>query len=393
MIYLDNAATTKVNRKAFEAMRPYFLTKYGNASEYHQSGREACLAVETSRQKIAHYLGAKSGEIIFTSCATEAINLSHKGLVEALGQLNPTQKKHIIISRIEHKAVLETVKHLAQNPKILVTILPVDKLGLIKMADLRAAIRPETVLISIMYVNNEVGTIEPIRKIGLFLKELNRSRKQKIYFHTDATQAMQYLNCRVNWLGVDMLSFSGHKIYAPKGVGALYVRTGTPLIRQNDGGSQEHGLRSGTENVPYIVALGKAVEIVGRNKKAETIRIRKLQKTLIRRLLNSIKGISVTGDLHNRAPHVVSLVIDGVEGEAMVLRLSAAGIYCSSGSACSASDLSASHVLTAMGYPQHISHSSIRFSMGVDTKETDIKMVVSKLVKVVIFLRRLSPQL
>ncbi len=377
LIYLDNSATTAVDPEVFAAMKPFFSKKFGNPSEYHRLGLEARSGVESAREKIAVFLGADPGEIIFTSGATESINLSHKGLAETVN------KAHIITTAIEHKAVLETVKHIGEK----ITYLGVNKYGQINISDLKKAIRPETALISVMYVNNEVGTIQPIKEIGLFIKNINKNRKQKIYFHTDATQAVACLDCQVKNLGVDFLSLTGHKICAPKGIGVLYARSGTPLVRQMDGGSQETRMRAGTENVPSIVGLGKAIELLSKN----NIRITNLRDKLIAGVLK-INGAVLTGHPEKRAAHIASFIVDGVEGEAMVLRLSSLGVIASTGSACTSSELTASHVLTAMGYPAEKSHGSIRFSLGKETKEKDIDFVVKVFPKIVRDLRMMAPK-
>ena len=403
-IYLDNAATTKVDPMVFMAMKPYFLKKYGNASEFHFLGREAKTAIEEARGRIALFLGAKPGEIFFTGSATESINLSHKGLIEALrpilsGSTLLTVERfaqgklpHIITSQIEHKAVLETCKHLGKLGLAEATYLPVDRYGVVDIQEVKKAICPETALISLMSVNNEVGTIEPIKEVGLLVKKVNNSGHRKIFFHTDATQAIQYLDCNVDRLGVDFLSLTGHKIYAPKGIGVLFVRSGTPLIRQLDGGGQESGLRASTENIPYIVGIAQAINLIAKATKSETVRINKLRDKLTSEVLK-IPGVKLTGHVSNRIPHIASFIVDGVEGEAMVLALSDLGICVSSGSACTASDLSPSHVLTAMGIPPEKSHGSIRFSLGRDSKNEDIDMVIDKLPKVIKRLRKMAPKL
>ncbi len=377
LYYFDNAATTAVDPKVLAAMRPYFNQKFGNASEMHLAGQEARKAVEEARRKVAAVLHANPDEIIFTGSATESINLAHKGLAEALG------KAHFIISAVEHKAVLETCRHLKSSGKIDLTILPVDKYGQINLGDLEKAIRAETALVSVMYVNNEVGTIQPIKEIGKFLKGIN----PKIYFHTDATQAVQYLDCNVNRLGVDLLSLTGHKIYAPKGIGVLYVRKGVSLIRQTDGGNQEFKLRAGTENVPSIVGLGEAMQLIPKNKSPKT-----LGKILIREILK-IPGIELTGHPTKRAPHIASFVIKGVEGEAVALLLSDKGIMISTGSACTSTELSPSHVLTAMGIPPEVSHGSVRFSLGKETTRQETEYVIRVLPEIVKKLRLMSPKL
>jgi cysteine desulfurase len=395
-IYLDNAATTPVDPLVLAAMKPFFGQKFGNASEPHSWGQVARKAIEESRLKLANFLGAKPKEIIFTSCATESINLAHKGLLEALlrefskPNFQFSKKLHIITSSIEHKAVFETCRHLEQIGWAKVTYLPVDKYGLVSVNDVKSAIRPETVLISIMYVNNEVGTIEPIPKIGQFLRTYNKQHRTKIYFHVDATQAIQYLDCNVDQLGVDLLSLTGHKFYVPKGVGALYIRKGTPVVRQQDGGAQEYGLRSGTENVPYIVGLGRAVELISKRKQNNQIAV--LRDELIKGILK-IPGTKLTGHPIKRAPHIASFIIEGVEGEAILLLLSDKGIAASSGSACTSGSLEPSHVLKAMGIPAELAHGSIRFSLGKNTTIQDIDYVLKVMPEITTRLRKMAPKL
>lgn len=388
-VYLDNAATTPVAPEVLVAMKPYFLNKFGNASEIHQWGQEAKKAIDESRDKLAEFLGAQPKEIIFTSCATESINLAHKGLLEGV------KLPHIVTSSVEHKAVLEVCGHLERLGWVQVTYLPVDKYGLIRIDDLKKAIRPETALVSVMYVNNEVGSVEPIVEIGKVLKKINYQRKinsqQTVYFHTDATQAIQYLDCRVDYLGVDLLSLTGHKFCAPKGIGGLFVRKGVPLVRQQDGGGQEYRLRAGTENVPYIVALGKATELL-KNKEQRTKNICKLRDKLIDGVLK-IPGTKLTGHPTKRAPHIASFVIDGAEGEAMLMLLSDKGIAVSSGSACTSGILEPSHVLTAMGITPELAHGSLRFSLGRQTTGKEIDYVLQVMPKVVSRLRKMAPNL
>jgi len=385
-IYLDHAATTPVSAEVLKAMSPYFGKYFGNPSEPQQWGQQAKTAIEQAREKVAHFLGAKTSEILFTSGATEAINLAHKGLIE--NQKLP----HIITSSIEHKAVLETCKHLEKLGWAKVNYLPVDKDGLVKIDDLEKTIRPETILVSIMYVNNEMGAIQPIVQIGQLLKKINAKRKQKIYFHTDATQAIQYLDCRVTELGVDLLSLSGHKFYAPKGVGVLYFKKGTPLVRQQDGGEQESRLRAGTENVPYIVGLGKAIELVQKNKVSSAKYVEKLRDKLMAGVLQ-IPGVKLVGDFKKNAPHIATFLVKGAEGEAMMLLLSDKGVAASSGSACTSGLLEPSHVLLAMGYQPEEAHGSLRFSLGKDNTEEEIDEVIKVLPTIVQKLRRMAPKL
>lgn len=396
-IYLDYAATTPVHPEVLAMMLPYFTEKAGNASEVHSFGTEAKVAIEEARSQIAKTLGANDKEIIFTSCATESINLAHKGLIEGLGASGKGAggKPHIITSLIEHKAVLETCKHLEKLGWAEVTYLPVDSAGLVDIAQVEKAIKPETVLVSIMYVNNEVGTIQPIEGIGQLIKRINISRLTShlppILLHTDATQAVQYLDCDVNRLGVDLLSLTGHKFHAPKGIGALYVRQGVKLVRQQDGGGQERNLRAGTENVPYIVGIGKAIEMAEVKSKNEKVKIEKLRDKLIEGVLR-ISGARLTGHPQKRAPHIASFVIEGVEGEAILLLLNEYGIAASTGSACTAGDLNPSHVLTALGYKPEESHGSLRFSLGKGTTEEEIDYVIKIMPEVVGKIRGMAPK-
>jgi len=391
-IYLDFAATTPVDDRVFEAMKPYFSQKYGNPSSIYNLGREARVAIEQAREKIARALGAEAKEIIFTSCATEANNLALKGLIEKLNT-----KAHLIVSPIEHHAVLDTVKHL-EKQGVEVFWLKVDKDGLVDPHQIERLVRDNTILVSVMYGNNEVGTIEPIEAIGKLLQKINQSRikslKSKIYFHTDAVQAFQYLDCDVNRLGVDLLSLSAHKFYGPKGVGVLYARKGTPLARQQDGGGQESNLRAGTENVAGIVGMGKAVELARSEKWEErSEKIGELRDKLIVGVLKNVSGAVLTGHPQKRLPHIASFVISGAEGESILLLLDEYGISASSGSACTTGSLDPSHVLTAMGYKPEETHGSLRFSLGQQTSLEDINFVIKVLPGIVAKLRRMAPKI
>lgn len=398
-VYLDNAATTPVDPEVFQAMRPYLETKFGNPSSPHHWGQIARKAIDQAREKLAGFLKVEPGEIIFTSCATESINLAHKGLVEACQRSNDSNHRtflpHIITSSVEHKAVLETCRHLEKQGEAEVTYLPVDKNGLISLEGLEKAIRPNTVLVSVMYVNNEVGTIQPIQEIGELVKKTNRSRLKSqlsnLYFHTDATQAIQYLDCRADELGINLLSLTGHKFYAPKGIGALYVRKNTPLVRQQDGGGQEGDLRAGTENVALIVGLGKAIELAAKSSSSAARRISQQQDKLIKGVL-TIPAVELTGHPKERAPHIASFIVKGVEGEAMLLLLSEEGIAVSSGSACTSGLLEPSHVLTAMGMAPEQTHGSLRLSLSKHTTEKEIDAVLEILPKVVLKLRKIAPR-
>lgn len=388
-IYLDNAATTKINPEVFKAMLPFLEDKFGNPSSIHSWGEEAKKAIEGARKKVASILGCKTREIIFTSCGSESNNLALKGLVEAVTN-GDFKKAHIVVSPTEHHAGLDTVKHL-EKLGTKVTWLAVDKYGLVDLREIKAAIRIETVLVSVMYVNNEVGTIESIKEIGKMLKEINKSRKLPVYFHTDAVQAIQYLDCRVLQLGVDLLSLSGHKFHAPKGVGVLFKREGVSIIRQQDGGEQEKGFRAGTENVAYIVGLIRALELTEKNKIEKAKKVANLRDKLIKGTLK-IGGIHLTGHPKKRVPHIASFVVEGAEGEAMILLLDELGIAASSGSACTSRILKPSHVLTAMGVPSELSHGSLRLSLSSETTGEEIDYVLEVLPKVINRLRKMAPK-
>jgi len=314
--------------------------------------------------------------------------LALKGVVEA----SKGRKPHIIVSPIEHHCVLDAAKHLEKSGTAEVTWLPVDKHGLVDPQDVKKAIKENTVLVSVMYVNNEVGTIEPIAEIGKLLKKSQLSvPNSQILFHTDAVQAIQYLDCNVQKLGVDLLSLSAHKFYGPKGVGALYIRRGTPIIRQQDGGEQEYGMRAGTENVAGIVGLATALKRVERSKLAVRKSVEELRDRLINGVLQ-IPKVQLTGHPEKRASHIASFVVEGVEGESLLLLLDQEGIAASSGSACTSGLLEPSHVLIAMGISPELSHGSLRFSLGKHTTEEDIDYVLEKLPAIVKRLREMAPK-
>ncbi|MDP3998279.1 MAG: cysteine desulfurase family protein [bacterium] len=400
-IYLDNAATTKVDPQVKEAMLPFLAENFGNPSSIHSVGQEAKKAVDLARQTLADLLGCTPREVIFTGSATEANNLALKGVLESFHRCTvcgvdcPEKGKtpHLIVSQFEHHAVLDTAKHL-EKMGYDATFLPVDKDGLISVGDLEKSIRENTALISIMYVNNEVGTIEPISEIGKMLKEINRERqkagRKRIFFHTDAVQAIQYLDCNVEKLGADLLSLTAHKFYGPKGVGALYIKRGTPIVRQMDGGGQEYYLRAGTENVAGIAGMGKAIQQIA-NGNWQMAKIQKLRDRLIKGVLNGVSRSQLTGHPQKRAPHIASFIVDGAEGESILLMLDEKGVASSSGSACTSGQLEPSHVLTAMGVPPEKAHGSIRFSLGKENTEEEIDYVIKILPGIVEKLRIMSP--
>lgn len=388
IIYLDYAATTPLSPEVFKAMLPYLKEDFGNPSSVHILGQRAQIAIDKAREKIAKFLNCQAEEIIFTGSATEANNLAIKGLLENLRL--KIKNCHIITSQIEHHAVLEPCKELEKNG-VKVTYLPVNKEGLVSVSDVKKAIRPNTVLISIMYANNEIGTIQPIAEIGRRLKSKIQNQKSKIYFHTDAVQAVNYLNCDVQKLGVDLLTISGHKIYGPKGIGALFIRKGTPVQPLIFGGGQESGFRSGTENVAGIVGLGEAInQIQNLKSKSQNSKIKRLRDKLIEGILKTIPGSQLNGSRKNRLPNNLNISFEGVEGEAMVIALDEEGICASTGSACSSRSLEPSHVLLALGLSPEQAHSSLRLTLGRYTTKEEIDKVLKVLPKIVARLRKIS---
>lgn len=379
-IYLDYAATTPVHPDVLQEMLPYFTEKFGNASTLYRLGNEAREAVETARQKVAAAIGAQADEIYFTSGATESDNWAIIGAALA----HQKKGKHIITTAIEHHAVLDTCKFLEKQGWRL-TVLPVDQDGLVDPADVSSAITDETVLISVMHSNNEIGVIEPVSEIGAI------ARNKDILFHTDATQSVGKVPVNVGELNVDFLSLSGHKIYGTKGVGALYVRKGTKISPYMHGGGQEKRKRAGTHNVPSIVGLGKAAEIAIHDMALESARLEKLRDKLIEGILARIPHSRLNGHPTKRLPNNVNVCIAGVEGESMILLLDHNGICASSGSACTSGDLTASHVLLALGIPHELAHGSLRLTLGRDTTEADVDRVLEVLPSVIDTLRAMSP--
>ncbi|MCD1293704.1 cysteine desulfurase NifS [Methanocella sp. CWC-04] len=378
-IYLDNSATTRVSEEVMEAMMPYFHKKFGNASSLHTSGREAREAVEKARQQVAGALGADTKEIVFTSGGTESDNLAIIGVARAYC----TKGNHIITSSIEHSAVYETCHHL-EKQGFKVTYVPVDSDGIIKAEELKAAIRPETTLITVMHINNEIGTIQPLEDISEIAKE------NEIIVHTDAVQSLGKVNVDVDELGIDLLSISGHKLHGPKGIGALFIRKGTKIKSQSFGGGQERGLRCGTENVPGIVGLGQACESAARNLDGNSAKMRRLRDRLISGALK-IDKVRLNGHPAKRSPNNANLSFSFVEGESLLLMLDMNGIDVSTGSACSSKELEPSHVLIAMGLSPEEAHGSIRFTNSHYNTDREIDYVLEKLPEIVAKLREMSP--
>jgi cysteine desulfurase len=390
-IYFDYAATTPLDAEVLEKMMPYFKDKYGNPSSLHRFGREASAAIDEAREKVANFLGCKPVEIIFTGSATESDNLVIRGLIKALKRKKRTgQILHIITSSVEHKAVLETCKDL-EKQGVRVTYLPVGPDGLINIDDLEAEITPETDLVSIMYANNEMGAIQPIKKIGQLIAKSNKFEEHLTYFHTDAVQAANWLDCNVNELGVDFLTLSAHKIYGPKGVGILYAKEGTSIYSLITGGDQEWNLRAGTENVAGIVGMGEAINQI-KNEKLKIKNIEKLKDKLVADVLVRIEGSKLNGpdNPENRLPNIANFSFEGIEGEALVLSLDQEGIATSTGSACTSQALTPSHVLMAMGLSDLEAHSSLRVSLGKYTTAKEIDYFLKVLPEVVERLRKIS---
>lgn len=388
-IYLDYAATTPLDPRVLRVMMPYLKEKFGNPSSIHFWGQEARRAVENARKTVAKALGCKAFEIYFTGTTTTSDNLAIQGVARAAKKRE--RGGHIITSSVEHHGVLDTCQAL-EKEGFRVTVLPVDKYGMVDPEDVERAIDEKTILVTIIYANNEVGTIEPIKEIGKILRKINKSRKSPVYFHTDAAAVVDYLNINVNTLGVDLMTIGAHKFAGPKGVGVLYTRTDVEVSPLTFGGHHEKGLWPGTEAVALIVGMGKAIEIAVKEKKEAVKRVTKLRDRLIKGVLVKIPGSQLTGHPIKRLPDIASFVIEGVEGEAMLLMFSDEGIAASSGSACTSDILEPSHVLTAMGIPPELAHGSLRLSLGKQTAEEDIDYVLKVLPKVIKRLRKMAPE-
>ena len=379
-IYLDYAATTPTHPLVLKAMLPWFTDGFGNPSSIHSFGQEAKGAIEEAREKVARLVGAKSDEIVFTGSGTEADNFAIKGVAYA----KEHEGKHIITTAIEHHAVIETCKFLEKRGFKL-TYLSVDRDGLVDLGEVKKAITDETILISVMHANNEIGTIEPIQEIARIAKD------REICFHTDAVQTVGHLPVDVDELKVDLVSISAHKFCGPKGVGALYIRKGTKIVPFMNGGEQEHGRRASTQNVPGIVGFGKACQLAQEEMGQEKERLETLRDKLIKGILNRIDHVHLNGHPTQRLPNNVNISLEFVEGESILLNLDLMGIAASTGSACSSSVLEASHVLLALGLPHESAHSSLRLSLGQETTEKDIDYVLEKLPQIVKKLRTMSP--
>ncbi len=388
-VYLDFNATTPVEPDVLDAMLPYFSGEFGNAASIHTPGQRARGAVETAREQVAALMGARPQEIVFTSGGTESDNHAIFGVVGQALLPVPSSREansppHIITTAIEHEAVLNTCQAL-EKEGVRVTYLPTDREGQIELEELRRAIRQETVLITIMHANNELGTVQPLEEIGRIAKAAD------VCFHTDAVQSAGKIPIDVNALQVDLLSISGHKLYAPKGIGALYVRGGTRLRQLLYGGHHQRGFRPGTENVAGIVGLGKAAEIARKSLADDAQRISTLRDNLQQRLLQRVPQSRVNGGAAPRTPNTTNLVFPGVEGEALLIALDLKGLACSTGAACSSGAVEPSHVLTAIGLPPEEARASLRFSLGRHTTSTDIDFALNVVPAAVGQLRELSP--
>lgn len=368
-IYLDNASTTQVDTRVLEKMLPYFGEEYGNPESLHQKGKEALIAVDTARETIAETLRCQPSEIIFTGSATEANNLAIFGIAQQ------HKNAHFITSKIEHASVLEVFKELEKEGHT-VSYLKVDREGFISTEELKKALRQETKLVSIMYANNEIGAIEPVAEIGKICHD------HKIPFHTDACQAAGALNLDVQKLQIDLMTLNSGKIYGPKGIGLLYVRQSIKLKPIMFGGGQEKGLRPGTHNVAAIVGFAKALELAQAEKETENQRLKQLRDQLIEELLSNVPNSRLNGPRQNRLPNNINIVIPGIEASDLLLHLSEAGIYASTGSACAEGQAEPSYVLTAIGLPEDLIHNSIRFTLGKSNTQADIKFTTETILKI-----------
>jgi cysteine desulfurase len=400
-IYFDHAATTPVDKKVMKAMKPYFCDVFGNPSSLHSFGQEAMKAVDESRDKVAKFLNCEREEIIFTSGATEANNLAIRGILKS----ETGNKPHIITTAFEHPAVLETVKDLKKFGLIEVSFVMPGTDGIIKVEDIEKEIKYNTILVSVMYVNNEIGAIQPIAEIGEMIRRKNGERSRRdpsssrsvgtprddipLLFHTDAVQAVNYCEMDVKKLGVDLLSMSGHKIYGPKGIGVLFVRKGTKIKSIQTGGHHEFGLRAGTLNTPLIVGFGKAVEMI---KKRNIKKIAELRDKFWTDLQKNISDIKLNGDMAKRVPNNLNVSILGVEGEALLLGLDMEGIAISTGSACSSGSLEPSHVLMSLGLSHEEAHGSLRITFGKENNKKECDEFIEKLIPLVERFRKMAPK-
>jgi cysteine desulfurase len=381
MIYMDHSATTPVDRQVVDAMLPFWTSGYGNPSSLHGLGRHAAAALEDARRRLAALLNCQPAEVVITSCGTESDNLALRGVGLAQAERG---KRHLITTPIEHHAITHTAAQLAEHFDFEVTYVPVDAQGLVDPAAIEAAIRPDTALISVMYANNEVGTIEPLAEIGAI------ARRHGVPFHTDAVQAGGYISLDVEALQVDLLSLSAHKFYGPKGVGLLYVRRGTPLWPQQTGGGQERGRRAGTENLPYIMGMTRALELAQGERERENARLVELRDCLTGGLLARIPRVSLSGHPRERLPGHASFVIPGAEANGLLIALDLIGVAASSGSACASGAAEPSHVLTALKYGHQDALTALRLTLGRSNTMADVNFVLEQLPPIVERLRAMD---
>jgi cysteine desulfurase len=383
-VYLDHSATTPVDPRVVEAMLPYLTEKFGNASSVHLFGQEARAAADRARRQVAALIGARANEIIFTSGGTEANNLAIRGVCEL------AEPRHIITSSIEHPSVRGTLESLEKRGWV-VTLLPVYDDGIIRLEDVRSALRSDTVLISVMMANNEIGTIQPIKEIGALVKEERQRGRRHLWFHTDAVQAAGRIAIEVEHLGCDLLTLSAHKIYAPKGSGALFLRRGVRLTPQQVGGHQERERRAGTESIANIVAFGTAAELAQREMPERNEHTRRLRDRFENAVTASIDDLAFNGDHKRRLPHLSNISFRFIEGEGLLIHLDMQGVAVSTGSACSSGTLEPSPVIRALGRDEELARGAIRFSFGKDNTDEDIDYVLEVLPRAVESLRKLSP--
>lgn len=390
-VYFDNSATTAIDERVLEAMMPYLTDNYGNASSIHFFGQQTRSAVDKARHQVAAAVNARPNEIVFTSGGTESNNLAIRGLVEMLSQpsLVTSPERHIVTSTIEHPAVREVCADLEKRG-VAVTYLPVYENGIVRVDDVRQAIRENTVLISVMTANNEIGTLQPVAEIGRMVRGL-RDSGRRIWFHTDAVQAVGKVKVDVEEMGCDLLSLSGHKFHAPKGIGALYIRRGTRLRPQHVGGRQERGLRGGTEPVAQIVGLGRAAEIAADELTERAVRVGAMRDRLEHFVLENIDGSVLNGDAHDRLTNISNISFREIEGEGLLINLDMHGIAVSTGSACSSGSLEPSPVIRSLGRSDDLARGAIRFSLSKDNTDDDIDLVLATLPSAVESLRKLLP--
>jgi cysteine desulfurase len=386
-VYLDNAATTPVDPRVVEAMRPYWLEEWGNPSSVYGVGRRARRAIDGARDRIAQILNCRANEVVFTSCGSESDNLAIIG--GALAQAEQRGWRHIVTSRIEHHAVLHACEWLEQHLGFEVTYLEVEQSGRVEPAAVVEAMRPDTALVSIMYANNEIGTVEPIAHIARAIKATNPGT----LFHTDAVQAGGLLPLDVQDLGIDLLALSGHKFYAPKGVGLLYVRRGTPLVHLLTGGGQERGVRAGTENVAYVVGMALALELAYAELDGRIAHVSRLRDRLIEGVQARVEGVRLTGHPTERMPNNASFTISGADGESLLLNLDQEGICASSGAACTSGTLEISHVLRALRLPEEEARGSLRLTTGIRSTDADVERLLDVLPAIVERVREVTPSL